>query len=57
MKCTFADIYSLNREPNKFLKNILKKLRVFKAGDLNSCLDSHSQNEIKKLLDYQLVDI
>lgn len=46
MKCAFTNIYSPNREPNKFLKKILKKLRVFEegklftAGDLNMRLDS-----------------
>lgn len=45
MICTMANIYSPNKDPDKFLKRILKKIEVFKegkviiAGDLNWSID------------------
>lgn len=34
MVCTIANIYSLNKDPDKFLKGTLKKLDAFKEGKL-----------------------
>lgn len=45
MVCTIANIYSPNKDPDKFLKGTLKKLDAFKegkliiAGDLNWSID------------------
>lgn len=43
MECTLADIYPPNRNPIKYLKEVMRKLVDFKkgkvimAGDLNFC--------------------
>lgn len=45
MMCTIANIYAPNRDPDNFLKKVLKKLEAFKegklmiAGDLNWSID------------------
>lgn len=45
MECTLANIYSPNREPDRFVRKILKKLMEFKegklivTGDFNMCID------------------
>lgn len=45
MECTLANIYSPNRDPDRFLRKTLRKLSEFKegklivAGDLNMCID------------------